>query len=336
MNINWIEHEYGHLKLIENDINYQFEPPFTRKVKSQKRNINFGDLKEDFIDELATFGFSPFIHRSYASQNHDKNITKYKKKKFNYGLYNYVKKKYGKNVINHNLNRHNKFENKKIDGHYLYQTLYQIDVLKSYDEEDDNEIIKKAEKKQLDAKTRNFSEQNIYDTKMNALPLPKANSSKSNNHKISNQLTSLQSLSQLSRAFSDDKFNFSPQKKLTKNHSQLTFRKRKNYHPILSIKSSNGVEQKTEGINSTLFSEYNSPKLRKKTEVINYPALSKVSLQSSKSTSKFASRLPNSKINSIKETLGNKKNKLTLLNEIENSPNGIFKKAKKIKNKYIK
>ena len=150
MNINWIEHEYGHLKLIENDINYQFEPPFTRKVKSQKRNINFGDLKEVFIDELATFGFSPFIHRSYASQNHDKNITKYKKKKFNYGLYNYVKKKYGKNVINHNLNRHNKFENKKIDGHYLYQTLYQIDVLKSYDEEDDNEIIKKANEKTED------------------------------------------------------------------------------------------------------------------------------------------------------------------------------------------
>ena len=51
MNINWIEHEYGHLKRIENDINYQFEPPFTRNVQSHKRNINFGDLKEDIIDE---------------------------------------------------------------------------------------------------------------------------------------------------------------------------------------------------------------------------------------------------------------------------------------------
>lgn len=330
MNINLIEQEYEHLKVKENDINYQFEPPFSRKIKSQKRNINFVDLKEDFIDELATFGFSPFIHRSYASQNHDKNIIKYKKKKFNFGFYNYVKKKYGKNVINHNLNRQNKFENKKSDGHYLYQTLYQIDVLKSYDEEDEDEIIKNAEKKQLEPKTRNFSTQNIFDTKLNALLLPNNNSSKSNNNKISNQLTSL---SRLSRAFSDEKFNVSPRKKLNKNHSQINFKKRKNYHPILSIKSTNGVES-TEGIKSIFFSEYNSPK--RCTEVINYPALSKISLQSSKSTSEFPSRPPNLKINTIKETLCNKKNKLKILNEIENSPNSIFKKAKIIKNKYIK
>ena len=74
MNIKWINREYNNIKLKEDELNYKFEPPCNKTRKNQRRDINYNDLKQDFIDELAAYGFSPFIHRSYASQKNDKDI----------------------------------------------------------------------------------------------------------------------------------------------------------------------------------------------------------------------------------------------------------------------
>lgn len=85
--------KWDKLKSIENFINYKYEPHAVKFMKKWHRHIYFKDFKNEFIKELTTYGFSPFVHEDYLSQRRNPNIMKYKPQNFNYGLINYMHKK---------------------------------------------------------------------------------------------------------------------------------------------------------------------------------------------------------------------------------------------------
>ena len=89
MNLNFIGKEFDSLAKLEDYINYEYEPK--SNIKLGKRNIYFGDLRLDFVNEINTYGFSPFIFESYSDQINDPNIMRFRTKKFNHGLTNYIK-----------------------------------------------------------------------------------------------------------------------------------------------------------------------------------------------------------------------------------------------------
>lgn len=89
MNLNFIGKEFDRLAKIEDYINYEYEPKSNKKFG--KRNIYYEDIKLDFINEVNTYGFSPFILENYVEQRDDPNIMRFMTKKFNHGLTNYIK-----------------------------------------------------------------------------------------------------------------------------------------------------------------------------------------------------------------------------------------------------
>lgn len=105
MNLLLIDKEYQKLNVIEDYINYKFEP--RSKSYKCKRHIYYNDLKNDFVDEVNAYGFSPFIQETYDNQRKDKNIMRFKTNFLNQGLINYVKKKNknenGPSVIHYKL-----------------------------------------------------------------------------------------------------------------------------------------------------------------------------------------------------------------------------------------
>ena len=89
MNLNFIGKEFDRLGKLEDFINYEYEPKSNKKIG--KRNIYYNDIKLDFINEVNTYGFSPFILKNFSEQRDDPNIMRFMIKKFNHGLTNYVK-----------------------------------------------------------------------------------------------------------------------------------------------------------------------------------------------------------------------------------------------------
>jgi hypothetical protein len=89
MNIHFIGKEFENLACLEDFINYEYEPK--SNLKYGKRNIYYDDIKQDFINEVNTYGFSPFILESFLEQRDDPNIMRFITKKFNHGLTNYIK-----------------------------------------------------------------------------------------------------------------------------------------------------------------------------------------------------------------------------------------------------
>ena len=76
MNLLLIDKEFKKLNLVEEFINYKFEPR-SQKLKG-KRHIYYNDLKYDFVDEVNAYGFSPFVQQPYDLQRKDKNIMMFK------------------------------------------------------------------------------------------------------------------------------------------------------------------------------------------------------------------------------------------------------------------
>ena len=91
MNLHFIGKEFERLEKLEDIINFQYEPKSNKRFG--KRDIYFDDLKLDFINEVNTYGFSPFILKNFGEQRDDPNIMRYMTKKFNHGLTNYIKLK---------------------------------------------------------------------------------------------------------------------------------------------------------------------------------------------------------------------------------------------------
>ena len=139
MNLNIINNEFDKLSLLEDFINYEYEPKSNKKFG--KRNIYFDDIKLDFIDEVNTFGFSPYILKNFGDQRDDPDIMRFMTKKFNHGLTNYVK--LGTRTISHHTSREikkyisrKKKIKRKIKKKEIYSNIYLIKK---------NEVKKKEE-----------------------------------------------------------------------------------------------------------------------------------------------------------------------------------------------
>ena len=150
MNINFIGKEFERLAWLEDCINYEYEPK--TNLKYGKRNIYFDDIKLDFINEVNTYGFSPFILESFIEQRDDPNIMRFITKKFNHGLTNYIK------VQNKGLNLHSNKNKKKLYNHNSAINLKAINKKNNQKKEKlisniflikKNEDIKKNEEKEF-------------------------------------------------------------------------------------------------------------------------------------------------------------------------------------------
>lgn len=115
MNLNHIDLEFQRLGIIDHFIDHEFEPK--SKITKGKRNIYFEDLKEDFVKEVNTYGFSPFVLKMFEMQRKDPNIMKYMNKNFNHGLTNYVKTQNGNInglILRFNQNKKKFYWNKRM------------------------------------------------------------------------------------------------------------------------------------------------------------------------------------------------------------------------------
>jgi hypothetical protein len=59
MNLLFIEEQFKRLKLQEDLITYRYEPR-SSQFKTQ-RHVYYSDMKQDFMEEVNAYGFSPFI-----------------------------------------------------------------------------------------------------------------------------------------------------------------------------------------------------------------------------------------------------------------------------------
>ena len=148
MNLHFIGKEFERLERLEDFINYQYEPKSNKRFG--KRNIYFEDLKLDFINEVNTYGFSPFILKNFGEQRDDPNIMRYMTKAFNHGLTNYVKLK--TQAITH----HSKNEIKK----YISQKKKKLKLIKKPKKMkkiiSSIYLIKKNEEKKIEEVRENF------------------------------------------------------------------------------------------------------------------------------------------------------------------------------------
>ena len=108
MDLNIIGKKFDKIKQIEEQINYFYEPRYKKKDNFWKRHFFYDELRKDFSDEITSFGFSPFIQKPFFEQKKDKNIMKYKKEHFEFGLINYIQRIYK----DHNNNNNKDIENK--------------------------------------------------------------------------------------------------------------------------------------------------------------------------------------------------------------------------------
>ena len=95
-NLKYILKEMNILRKEEAKINYYFEPIYKKESKYWKRHLNYLDLKQDFIQDISNYGFSPYLSKTYKEQRENKNIMKFCKSQ-NLGSPGYIKKIYKPN-----------------------------------------------------------------------------------------------------------------------------------------------------------------------------------------------------------------------------------------------
>ena len=139
MNLNFINQEFNRLSRIEDYITFEFEPKSNLKIG--KRNIYYLDLKNDFVNEVNTFGFSPFILQKFENQRKDPNIMRYMNKEFNHGLTNFVRKQNASlkiNPLSGTLLKEKKKKQKKNKNNPLYNNIYfkKKEVIEEVDKKD--------------------------------------------------------------------------------------------------------------------------------------------------------------------------------------------------------
>ena len=117
MDLNFFQNDFNKLKKKDEKINYIYEPRFNKKEKIWKRHFFYKELKKDFSDEVSSFGFSPYIREFFYNQRKDKNIMKFKKDNFEYGLLKYVQRKY-KDNSNKSVNNYFNNDISKISSNY--------------------------------------------------------------------------------------------------------------------------------------------------------------------------------------------------------------------------
>ena len=148
MNLHFIGKEFDRLERLEDFINFQYEPKSNKRLG--KRNIYFEDLKLDFINEVNTYGFSPFILKNFGDQRDDPNIMRYMTKKFNHGLTNYIKLK--AQAITH----HTKKEIKKYISQKKKRLKKDIKPKKKKNVVSSIYLVRKNEEKKIEEVRENF------------------------------------------------------------------------------------------------------------------------------------------------------------------------------------
>jgi len=162
MCLNLIIKDYENLLNYENKINYCFKP-YINKInnnKNWKRYYNFKEIENDFVSEISSFGFSPFINSTFIEQRNNKNIFKFYNENIEYGLLNFIKRRFKirkGNSFDFKLNRNNKFINynkslkksKSINNYFIKKKNKNFNVNKEKDNEKNNylfNIMKKINK----------------------------------------------------------------------------------------------------------------------------------------------------------------------------------------------
>ena len=162
MNLYFIGKEFARLETLEDIINFQYEPKSNKRFG--KRNIYFDDIKLDFINEVNTYGFSPFILKNFGEQRDDPNIMRYMIKKFNHGLTNYIK------IKTQAIARHTSQEIKKYISQKKKKFKKNIKPKKISNPINSVYLIKKNEEKKVEEVRENFLQkalQNIGGHKLN-------------------------------------------------------------------------------------------------------------------------------------------------------------------------
>lgn len=133
MNILRVNKQFDKIKKFEKQINYKYEPRIQKEDPSWRRHMFYKELKDEFIKEISSYGFSPYIDQSYDIQKRDKNIMKFKKRNYNYGLTNYVRKTNYKQMrsVSADINKKIKGKNNLEKGTYLSKVLNHIKNSKS-------------------------------------------------------------------------------------------------------------------------------------------------------------------------------------------------------------
>ena len=182
MNLNFIGQEFDRLHKLEDYINYEYEPKSNKRVG--KRNIFFEDIKLDFINEVNTYGFSPFILKNFSDQRDDPNIMRFMTKKFNHGLTNYVK------LETKAIAHHTSKDIKK----YIFRKKQKRQIKKSKSKKKEIYtnifLVRKNEDKKIDEAKENFLQKALLEVGGNKLNISmeeeeeQANKEKENEEKI--------------------------------------------------------------------------------------------------------------------------------------------------------
>ena len=93
MNIININNKFNKISNLESSLNFKYRPYISKDDSKWKRHIHFKDLQHDFINEVALYGFSPFLNQTYNIQEKNLNIMKYQHKSY-HGFIGYVYRRY--------------------------------------------------------------------------------------------------------------------------------------------------------------------------------------------------------------------------------------------------
>ena len=94
MNLVLLNKQFDDIKKVEREIEYRYEPRITKEDPKWKRHMFYSELKDEFIKEVSSYGFCPFIEDTYDAQRKNKNIHLFFKKIDTNGYY-IIKKFFG-------------------------------------------------------------------------------------------------------------------------------------------------------------------------------------------------------------------------------------------------
>lgn len=311
MDLKWFNNKFNYYKTLEEKNDFLFEPQIPKTNRKLKRHINFVDLKEDFTEDLERFGFVPFLKETFRQQMKNKNILKYKKKFFNYGMSNFVKR----------ANKTRRFSKTKEipepekEGTIIYNTLKRLGKIRNLNDNgsfgkeksfDDNEPS--TPNKSVLPSTLSLNQSRRERKKSDAIK--KEERARSEKNIMLN--LSCKAKKQMKDILRDKYYHFQ------KNNNQL--------HPVLSMSNLNVSTAQGEKKNPTWIQDYHSKGEKKKTVgLIKYPEFVSGFLTPPQQIERSASQ-PKLKLKKRNTIL-----KLLRLEKLEKSPDSIFKRAVKIK-----
>ncbi len=205
MSINIVK-KLEEINIKDNFINYLYEPRFSKKLDNNwKRHLFFSELKNDFIKDVSSFGFSPYIQETYSTQIKDKNIMKFKKKNYEMGFLNYIHRKYIKS---------NDSKNKINSINYVKDNLNHPYSCKSLEI---RRLLFKEEKEKKSKNKKKNNKNNFFFKMMKIIKSKNNNNNNENNNLTENNINNNKNDNFLSKALKRIEEQKKKSKKLKKN-----------------------------------------------------------------------------------------------------------------------